>query len=141
MADQDVRWQQRFSNYQKALAQLKDAVSLAQERSLTNLEKQGMVQAFEYTHELAWKTLADFLKFQGYTDLFGSKDTVRQAFSIGLLAQGEVWMAMIKSRNQTSHTYNEAVAEEIVSAIKEQYMIEFLALQETFNKLRDAERD
>ena len=139
MAEQDVRWQQRFVNYQKALAQLSDAVSLAEERSLSDLEKQGLVQAFEYTHELAWKTLADFLNFQGYSDLFGSKDTVRQAFSIGLLAQGEVWMDMIKSRNQTSHTYNQEVADEIVTAIREQYFKEFMTLRDTLNKRKAAE--
>ena len=59
---QDIRWQQRFQNYQKALAQLQNAVTLARERPLSLLEKQGLIQAFEYTHELAWKTLKDFLK-------------------------------------------------------------------------------
>jgi nucleotidyltransferase substrate binding protein (TIGR01987 family) len=141
MTEQDVRWQQRLSNYQKALTQLSDAVSLAQERNLSNLEEQGLVQAFEYTHELAWKTLADYLQCQGYTDLFGSKDTVRKAFSVGLLVQGDVWMDMIKSRNQTSHTYNQEVVDEIVAAIRTQYCKEFLVLQETLKRLKDAETE
>lgn len=119
--DQDIRWIQRLQSLQKAYAQLRSAVDLAHSRSLSELEQQGLIQAFEFTHELAWKTLKGFLEFQGIQGLYGSKDTSRKAFSEGLIEDGEVWMEMISSRNQTSHTYNEATASEIVNAIISRY--------------------
>jgi len=74
-----IRWQQRFSNYQKAFTQLKSAVELSHQRELSLLERQGVVQAFEYTHELAWKTMKDFLEYRGSTEqIYGSKDATRQ---------------------------------------------------------------
>ncbi|MBM3197844.1 MAG: nucleotidyltransferase [Chlamydiae bacterium] len=115
--DQDIRWQQRLSNYHKALYQLQEAVELSHKRPLSNLEKQGTIQCFEYSHELAWKTLKDFLESHGVQDLLGSKDVVREAFHLGLLQEGDVWMEMIRSRNQTSHIYDEKVAEEIAQLV------------------------
>lgn len=123
---QDVRWQQRFSNYQRALAQLG---RFLQKTDLNELEKQGLIQAFEYTHELAWKTLADFLKSRGTVELFGSKDVTREAFQAGLIGQGESWMDMIASRNLTSHTYNQDVADKIVSQIVTLYYPLFCELE------------
>lgn len=79
----DVRWIRRFSNFRKALAQLNDAVELSRRRDLTPLEWQGVIQAFEYAHELAWKTLKDFFKERGGGELYGSKDVVRRAFGVG----------------------------------------------------------
>lgn len=127
---EDIRWQQRFQNYQLALQQLTDAVLLSQSRELSDLEKQGTIQAFEYTHELAWNCLKDFLHYQGTQNIFGSRDATRKAFEIGLIEQGELWMAMIASRNRTSHTYNKATAEAIVDAICHQYLPLFQQLKE-----------
>jgi nucleotidyltransferase substrate binding protein (TIGR01987 family) len=135
MNNQDIRWLQRFSNYEKVLNQLRNAVQLAKKRELSELEKQGMIQAFEYTHELAWKTLKDFLEDKGYKDIYGSKDTIRLAFKTGLIQNGEIWMDMIVNRNQTSHTYNEETSEKIVNNIKKKYFVEFQALQTKFNEL------
>jgi nucleotidyltransferase substrate binding protein (TIGR01987 family) len=126
MSDLDIRWQQRFSNYQKALVQLKKFVK---KKNLNELEEQGLIQAFEYTHELAWKTLADFIKSRGTKDVFGSKDATREAFSLGLIEKGEVWMEMINSRNLTSYTYNEETTHQIVQAIMENYCDAFKALE------------
>lgn len=128
MSQQDVRWQQRFSNYTKALAQLRQAVELAQQRPLSRLEEQGLIQAFEFTHELAWKTLKDFLEDRGIQNLYGSKDSTRRAFKVGLIENGQVWMDMIQSRNLTSHTYDEATAAKIAAAIRGEYFPEFEAL-------------
>lgn len=139
--DQDIRWIQRFSNYQKALKQLQEAVALSEQRELTNLEKQGLIQAFEYTHELAWKTLKNFLEHQGSTQtLYGSKDTTKEAFSAGLIQDGEAWMKMIQSRNLTSHTYDETTVEQIVEMILDSYIFSFEALNETLLELRKQER-
>jgi len=135
MTKADIRWQQRFANYRKALQQLREAVLLAAERPLSQLEKQGLIQAFEFTHELAWKTLKDFFVFQGNQEIYGSRDATREAFSVGMVENGEVWMDMIASRNKTSHTYNQAVAEEIIEAILQRYMPEFESLEERLASL------
>lgn len=127
---QDIRWQQRFYNYNRALAELGEAVELSQTRKLTKLESQGLIQAFEYTHELAWKTLKDFIEERGNSQIFGSKDATREAFSLGLISQGEVWMSMVNSRNQTSHTYDESTAQQIVALILNDYYPQFKLLQE-----------
>ncbi len=132
----DIRWTQRFDNYGKALVQLTDAVQLAGERKLSRLEEQGLIQAFEYTHELAWNTLKDFLNEKGNSEIYGSKDATREAFRYGLIQDGEIWMDMIKSRNNTSHTYNEETADRIVKAILLDYHIEYVKLQQKFAEIQ-----
>lgn len=131
---QDIRWQQRFSNYKKAVQQLQSAVELRNQRALSNLEKQGVIQAFEFTHELAWNVLKDYLQDQGNQNIKGSKDATREAFKVELIADGEQWMAMIQSRNVSSHTYNEQLAEELVDVIVTQYFPLFVALQAEMEK-------
>lgn len=135
----DIRWIQRFDNYSKALQRLNDAVALAQERSLSNIEKQGLIQTFEFTHELAWKTLKDLLEHKGNTEIYGSKDATRKAFQLGLINDGEVWMEMIKSRNQSSHTYNESIAEEIYSAVATSYAAAFNRLEKKLSQMKETE--
>lgn len=134
MNQQDIRWQQRFSNYKKALLQLQSAVELSKQRALSNLEKQGVIQAFEFTHELAWNTLKDYLEDQGNQNVKGSKDATREAFKVALIADGEQWMAMILSRNISSHTYDERTADQLVSVIIKQYFPLFVALQTEMEK-------
>lgn len=118
---QTIRWKQRLENYSKALIQLHNAVNLSKQRSLSDLEKQGLIQAFEFTHELAWNVMKDYFFYQGNSSITGSRDAIREAFNKGLIDQGEGWMEMIKSRNQTSHTYNLQIANEIVDKIINQY--------------------
>ena len=139
MSDQDIRWIQRFAHFSQAFSQLKDAVKLAHQRKLSKLEEQGLIQAFEYTHELAWNTLKDFLEERGAHHLYGSKDTTREAFKRGLIDNGEAWMDMIKSRNLTSHTYNEGTAAQIAAAILETYFPEFAAFQDQLTRIRREE--
>lgn len=129
MNQQDIRWQQRFANYKKALLQLQSAVELSGQRALSGLEKQGVIQAFEFTHELAWNMLKDYLQDQGNQNVKGSKDATREAFKVALIANGEQWMAMIQSRNISSHTYNENTAEELVNVIVKQYFPLFVELK------------
>ncbi|OGV26602.1 MAG: nucleotidyltransferase [Legionellales bacterium RIFCSPHIGHO2_12_FULL_37_14] len=133
---QDIRWHQRLNNYTKALAQLSAAVLLAQSRPLSLLEKQGLIQGFEFTHELAWNVIKDYLFFQGQSNITGSRDATREAFNKNLITQGEVWMEMIKSRNQTSHTYNQIVADEIVDQILKQYYPCFKDFLKTMHDLK-----
>lgn len=115
---EDIRWKQRFANYQKALTQLSKFVDKS---DLNELEKQGLIKAFEYTYELAWNVMKDYYEYQGTKDIQGSRDAIRLAFKRGLIADGEGWMAMITSRIQTSHTYNEEVADEIATDIIGKY--------------------
>jgi nucleotidyltransferase substrate binding protein (TIGR01987 family) len=125
----DIRWQQRFANFRKALARLTEAVELRRQRDLTALERQGLIKAFEFTHELAWNTLKDYLEFMGFENLIGSRDATRTAFKVGLIEDGEHWMEMIKSRNQTSHAYDEDKAREIEEMIVGHYCALFLQLE------------
>ncbi len=122
----DIRWHQRFLNYQKALSQLQKFIDKGE---LTELEVQGLIKAFEYTFELAWKTLKDFLEFKGQTDIYGSRDTIRKSFELGLIDDGENWMDMLGSRNLTSHTYNEETANEIRDAVINCYYNLFIILK------------
>ena len=118
---QDVRWRQRFGSYQTALTQLGEAVDLRGRRPLTNLEKQGTIQSFEYTYELGWNSLKDYLAYQGISGLVGARDTIREAFRRELINDGNAWMEMLADRNLTSHTYNESTAETIVRKVCDRY--------------------
>ena len=133
MADADVRWLQRLDNYGRALATLQRAVAIAQERALSELEEQGLIQAFEFSHELSWLLLKDFLVDQGVSGISGSRDAVREAVVRELLPPGSeaTWMAMIRSRNLTSYTYNPALAREIATLIVESYAPALRELQST----------
>lgn len=130
---EDIRWKQRFANYVNAFSELKEGVELGNARLLTKLEKQGVIQGFEYTHELAWNVLKDYLEFHGIVGLIGSRDTTREAFKRGLIADGEVWMEMIKSRNLTSHAYDQEIADKIYAAIRSRYFPEFQKLRTEFS--------
>lgn len=133
----DIRWQQRFANYRKALARLTEAVELRRQRSLSDLERQGLIKAFEFTHELAWNTLKDYLEFNGYEGMIGSRDATRTAFKVGIIEDGENWMEMIKSRNQTSHAYDEDKAREIEEMTVQHYCALFQKLEATLQERRD----
>jgi nucleotidyltransferase substrate binding protein (TIGR01987 family) len=121
MKDQHIRWKQRFANFIGALDNLTKAVALSQERELSNLEKQGLIQTFKFTHELAWKVMKDYFFDQGNNEITGARDAARMAFQNELIIDAEGWMDMIKSRNLSSHTYNDEVADEIAHKITDKY--------------------
>lgn len=98
-----------------------------------------MVKAFEFTHELAWNTLKDFLESRGTTELYGSRDATREAFAKGLIAHGDIWMDMIKARNRSSHTYNEKTAREVATAIRDHFDAEFAVFRTKFIELESRE--
>ena len=114
----DIRWQQRFANFNKAFSQLERFIF---QEDLNEMELQGLIKAFEYTYELGWKTLQDLLKEKGYLDITGPKPVIEQSFQDGYIADGKGWMRMHKSRNLTSHTYDEQTAIEIVNGIRNEY--------------------
>jgi nucleotidyltransferase substrate binding protein (TIGR01987 family) len=137
MKNPDIRWQQRFYNFKKAFFQFEKGIKLALTRDLSELENQGLIKAFEFTHELAWKTLKDFLESKGNQDIYGSKDAVRESFRLNLINDGEIWMEMIESRNQTVHTYNLEIAKKIANAIIHKYYKQFDLLLKKFIKFEE----
>ena len=137
--DLDVRWKQRFSNYQKALSRLRDAVALFHTRPLSDLEQQGLIQAFEYTHELAWKTIQDYLLYQGHFDIKGSRDAFRLAIRYNLITNGEKWMETIQARNLTSHAYDQGMAEKIVKLVADNYFALFDQLEKRMTEIENDE--
>lgn len=139
LTDPDIRWHQRLQSFHKAFDRLSQGTWLASERELSPLEKQGLIQAFEFTHELAWNVLKDYLETQGVQGVVGSRGATREAFKNGLIADGEVWMDMIKSRNQTTHTYNEETANAITEAILTRYCAAFAEFSTRFTLLRGTE--
>jgi len=139
MSGQDIRWIQRLQNFSSALENLKEAVELSDSRELSKLEKQGLIQSFEFTHELAWNLLKDYFQYQGNMEITGSRDAAREAFQKGLVSDGEAWMEMIKSRNQTSHTYNQSTADDIADKVCNRYIQEFFALEKKMQGLSKSE--
>jgi nucleotidyltransferase substrate binding protein (TIGR01987 family) len=140
----DIRWEQRFSNFLKALNKLQQAVDYSKaiinekeepiDEILDDLIKEGLIQRFEYTHELAWNVMKDYAEYQGNNNISGSRDATREAFQMKLIADGKLWMNMISSRNITSHSYNEETADEIFSLILNVYhpaFCEFKSKMET----------
>jgi nucleotidyltransferase substrate binding protein (TIGR01987 family) len=129
---QDIRWRQRLQNFSRAMATMDRAMLITQERTLTELEQQGLIKGFEFSHELAWNVLKDYLDYQGIADLVGSRDATRTAFQNGLIQDGEVWMEMIKARNLSSHIYLADVASAIVADIQSRF---YPALQMLLEKM------
>ena len=115
----DIRWQQRFANFCQALDQLE---TFFQPPALNERERQGLIKAFEYCFELGWNTLRDLLLAEGNAGLIGSRDTLRLAFRVGLIRDGEGWLAMVQDRNLTSHTYNRVTADQVSQQVGTRYM-------------------
>lgn len=128
----DIRWIQRFDNFQRVLQRLTQAIELMKQRPLSELEEQGLIQGFELTHELGWNVLKDYLEMEGIQGLVGSRSTVREAFKRGLVCDGEAWMDMIAARNLSSHTYSQKMASAIVAAVRNRHYPALLALQSRF---------
>ncbi|QEH44400.1 nucleotidyltransferase [Aggregatibacter actinomycetemcomitans] len=134
MQQADVRWKQRFENYKRALNQLETALH---EYADTNLDiiKEGIIQRFEFTHELAWKLMQDILQAEGVVDILGSRTATRMAFNRGLIQQGDIWLEMVKSRNITVHTYDEKILAQEFSKIMTLYLPLFLQFKQRVEQL------
>jgi nucleotidyltransferase substrate binding protein (TIGR01987 family) len=112
-----IRWKQRLQNFKNALANLEEAVQLSQIRKLSKLEKQGELKAFEFTFELSWNVMKDYLTQQGISGIIGSRGAFRTAFQNGLITDGAKWMDMIDDRNLISHDYDEKTADAVTERI------------------------
>jgi nucleotidyltransferase substrate binding protein (TIGR01987 family) len=136
--EQDIRWKQRLANYSKALAKLTVAISVAAEQQaddkIDELLQEGLIQRFEYTHELAWNVMKDYLEYQGYTDIRGPRDAIRKALEEGLIDDAR-WMESIVDRNLTSHNYDEGVVAEIYQKIETVYYPLFCLFEEKMKSL------
>ncbi len=135
----DTRWLQRLENYSKAYKKLCIAADKLQhvtneDEDTVELMREGLIQRFEYTHELAWNVMKDYETFQGYTDIRGSRDAIRKALAIGIIEDPK-WMDTIADRNLTSHNYDESTAAEIQQTILLDYIPLFRQLLEKMTEL------
>ncbi len=112
------RWQERFENFSKALLQLEDALK---QKEFSLLEKDGVIKRFEFTMELAWKTIQDILNSRGYSEIKGPKSVIKQAFRDGIINDGQEWINMLEDRNKASHLYDESLALKIFDNIQLHY--------------------
>jgi nucleotidyltransferase substrate binding protein (TIGR01987 family) len=148
--EKDIRWEQRFSNYIKAVDKLSQSVKYIEENFdteesledeiLDEMIKEGLIQRFEYTHELAWNVMKDYAEYQGNSTIGGSRDASREAFQLKLITNGHIWMDMITSRNKTSHTYNEETANEIYDKILKEYYPAFIEFKHTMEEKRSGKQ-
>ena len=136
MENKDIRWEQRFANFKKALGKLGEVAAHKSIDELSELEKEGLIQRFEYTYELAWKTLQDLLLEKGYLDISGPNPVIEQAFKDGYMKHSEAWKKMKQARNLTSHTYNSETAEDIAESIIVSYYDLFIELEERLEEER-----
>jgi len=137
----DIRWSQRFNHFKNAYAQLREALELMENRPLSNLEKQGTIQAFEFTYELAWNVLRDYLVWQGAETISGSRDAIRESFKRELISDGHGWLAMLQDRNRTVHTYNEETANQILDHLQHRYAPLFSEFIQTFTDKQNGLED
>lgn len=152
---EDIRWEQRFSNFNKAMSKLEESVEYINHNFIVGedelesedlgyvvdeLIKEGLIQRFEYTHELAWNVMKDYAFFQGNSTVGGSRDATREAFKLQIIDNADTWMDMIQSRNKTTHTYNEATANEIFGKIINDYFPLFSDFRKTMEEKRSGEQ-
>ncbi|BCJ85669.1 nucleotidyltransferase substrate binding protein [Effusibacillus dendaii] len=124
----DTRWKQRFHNFEKAFKNLEEALAKTE---LSKLEKAGVIQIYQFTFELAWKTTKNYLEEKGVSVKF-PRDTIKEAFKYEIIEDGELWLDMLQKRNLMAHTYDEALAELAYSLIADHY---YAALRQVLLKL------
>jgi nucleotidyltransferase substrate binding protein (TIGR01987 family) len=130
------RWEQKLNSYRKALGRLAEVVNVMKIRQLNDFEVDGLIQRFEFTFELAWKLMKSYADYQGTDkEIMGSRDAIRWAFENKLIEDSDVWMEMIKRRNDTSHTYDEDTAADVVKSVKDSYYQAFVGFYDRMDKL------
>jgi nucleotidyltransferase substrate binding protein (TIGR01987 family) len=127
----DVRWKQRFQNFEKALQLLTEAMQIT---SPDTTQKAGLIQFFEMSFELAWKTLKDYLEEQGFDAIHSPRGVIKKAFEIELLQDGKLWLELLSDRNVTAHVYDEAMINNVEGLIREQYFPLLKSLHETLKE-------
>lgn len=142
--NQDIRWVQRLDNYDKAVARLQSAADIVSKEDVfsgdvDDLLKEGLIQRFEYTQELAWKVMKDYEEYQGYTDVLGSRDAIRKALQMGII-NDTTWMNTISSRNLTSHCYDENEFNMILNQIIHDFLPIFVDFSKKMNAIKAADK-
>lgn len=120
----DIRWNEKIKDFNKALIRLEESIEESKNTPASSTLKDGVIQRFEFTYELCWKTLKYFLEKEGIQEAKSPKSTFREAFSYGLIEDGELWITMLNDRNLTSHVYDEEVAIKIYNKIIKFYFSE-----------------
>jgi len=131
----DVRWKQRFQNFDIAFGLLRSALEARSLDEYSDLEQEGLIQRFEYSYELAWKVMKDSLEYGGVVipSPVGARAVIKEAFASGLVTDGQVWIDMMTHRNLLSHTYDFSTFETILKEVKDRYLKEMAALHKTLN--------
>jgi nucleotidyltransferase substrate binding protein (TIGR01987 family) len=127
----DIRWKQRFDNLQRAYQRLRWAMEIYQQDPSDELIGMAVIKAYEFTFELSWKTLKDFLAYNGI-DAKLPREVLKQAFATGLVSEGQLWIDMLEERNLMAHTYDDTRARKAVDQIQERY---FSGLQQLHDLL------
>ncbi|MEQ6119161.1 nucleotidyltransferase substrate binding protein [Reichenbachiella sp. MALMAid0571] len=130
MSEQDIRWKQRFSNFEKSLHFLEQTIQIP---NLDFTQKAGLIQFFEISFELSWNVLKDYLAEQGLSDVHFPRDSIKKAFETGIITDGHSWLEALKNRNLTSHTYDEALADKVVDLIIRNY---YPLLKQLYQRLK-----
>lgn len=137
MSNQDIRWKQRFQNYEKAFGRLARAIEVVRATPDDDLLQSGLVQTYEYTFELAWKTLKDYLEMEGFL-LRSPRETIRQGFQSGYIENAEDWLQALADRNLTVYIYDDEVIARVLKDIFERY---FFILQEFYKAFKTRVND
>ncbi len=127
---QDIRWKQRFQNFEKAYLFLKRATERTE---LDDLQAAGLIQSFEFTFELTWKTLKDYLELMGVPLSF-PREVIKHAFQTNLIENGQLWLEMLEHRNELTHTYDEIQTKTAVAKIRDLY---FSALKQVYETMKN----
>ena len=132
--DADIRWQQRFANYKKAHARLKQTAAFFDEKSGTGVEGdvavEALIKCFEFTFELAWQTMKDYISYKGYVkEIYGSRDSIRAAVEFAIVEEGQVWIEMVDDRNRAVHAYDARNALDLAHRVAERYRAEFIKFE------------
>lgn len=125
----DIRWRQRFQNYEKAFLLLERALAI---KTPSEVERGGIIQFYEMAFELAWKLMKDYLEYQGFICV-SPREAIKQAFQANILADGHLWLEALVDRNLTTHTYDESKALAVVAKIRSSY---FPALQQLYRYMK-----
>ncbi len=136
MEEMDIRWKQRFQNFEKALKLLEVALQIEEPDML---QKAGIIHFFEMGYELAWNTLKDLLEAQGFTEIRSPRSTFKKAFEIGLIKEGHTWMELLNDRNLTAHTYDEVKATDVEKLIHHKYFPILKSLCDTLKEIESNE--
>lgn len=135
MENKDIRWEQRFHNYDKALKLLEEALQIS---NPDRVQKAGIIQFFEMSFELAWNLVKDYLEEQGFVDVKSPRGALKKAFEMGIIENGHSWMDLLTDRNLTAHTYDEKKATDLELLIQGKYFPILKALHSSFKKRIDA---